>query len=217
MSSLGACCGNYQMLLFDIGANIGNWALANESGNTIVCVEASRSTFDRLVESTARYSNIQCLRYAVSPSIGSVEFFETDSHTLNTLDRTWLTSVDSRFYNPSRPVWSSLVPTISIDTLIEQYGVPDVLKIDVEGAENVVLRSLTRKASTLCFEWASEWRTQTVECIRHLESIGYTQFYLQFGDAYSFRPHEFNHTSQSLLDTFDRTSDRVDWGMIWCS
>jgi FkbM family methyltransferase len=205
------------MLLFDIGANIGKWALANQAGNTIVCVEACRSTFNNLVSSTAKYPNIKCLHYAVSPSIGSVEFFESDLHTLNTLDRTWLSSVTSRFYDPSRAIWSSRVDTISIDTLIKQYGVPDVLKIDVEGAENIVLRSLTQKAGTLCFEWASEWRTQTRECIRYAESLGYTRFYLQFGDAYTFRPSEFNHTCQSLLDTFDRTNDKIDWGMIWCS
>ena len=94
---------------------------------------------------------------------------------------------------------------------------PDIIKIDVEGAENIVIQSLTQKAKVVCFEWASEWRTQTVECIRYAESIGYTRFHLQFGDEYTFKPSEFNDTCESLLMKFDKTVPKVDWGMIWCS
>ena len=205
------------MLLFDIGANIGKWAIANQSGNQIICIEASPSTFQTLVRETNSYSNIACINYAVSPSDEpEVEFFESDADTLSTLDPTWVTSTTSRFYSQYKITGSIRVPSITVDKLVDFYGTPDILKLDVEGAENIVLKSLTRKLKTLCFEWASEWDTQAKECIDHVVSLGYSNFYLQFGDEYTFRPSEYPLTSESLWSKFQTTVPRQDWGMIWC-
>ncbi len=67
-------------------------------------------------------------------------------------------SDESRFGNTDYTVGSYKVsvPTISIDTLIDTYGIPDLIKIDVEGAEELVVKSLTKKVKCLCFEWAVE-------------------------------------------------------------
>lgn len=206
------------MLLFDIGANIGRWSLANEVGNRIITIEASPTTFHRLKENTKGFPNIECLWYAVSPSTDDdVEFFESNADTLSTLDPTWLTDSSSRFYGQYTINHSIRVPTISIDSLVQLYGTPDILKLDVEGAEHIVLRSLTKKLNTVCFEWASEWKAQARECIDHLVSLGYSKFYLQFGDEYTFRPDDYNHTVDTLWNAFEATTPKEHWGMIWCA
>lgn len=206
------------MLFFDIGANVGRWALANENGNKVVCVEASPTTFYRLTQNTQHFPNIECLCYAVSPSTEiEVNFFESDADTLSTLEPTWLTDSSSRFYGQYKINRCIRVQTISIDRLIDIYGMPDLIKLDVEGAEHIVLRSLTKKVDTLCFEWASEWKTQARECIDHAVSLGYTKFYLQFGDQYTFRPAHYNHTAESLWRAFEQTIPKDHWGMIWCT
>ena len=46
--------------------------------------------------------------------------------------------------------------TITIDKLIQEYGTPELIKIDVEGGEFECLSSLTQKVNNICFEWASE-------------------------------------------------------------
>ena len=43
--------------------------------------------------------------------------------------------------------------TITLDSLADIYGVPDLIKIDVEGAEWSVFRGMTRKMGMLSFEW----------------------------------------------------------------
>ena len=78
------------------------------------------------------------------------------------------------------------VNTITIDKLISMYGVPDLLKVDVEGAENIVLKSLTQPIKTICFEWASEWNEKTFEALNHLESLGYNKFHIQDSDNYIY-------------------------------
>ena len=99
--------------------------------------------------------------------------------------------------------------------LIDIYGIPDLLKVDVEGGEYFCLKSLSKKVPQLCFEWASEVNDITYKCLDHLFSLGYTGFYIQFGDNYTFRPTTYDDittTRQILM----KTVPKIDWGMIWC-
>jgi FkbM family methyltransferase len=205
------------MLVFDIGANVGNWALANYNElDNIVCVEASPYTFNRLVSNIGNRNRITCLNMAVCDSTNeTVEFFHSEADTISTLDRKWLDDPTSRFYKYCG-FHSIMVPAISLDKLIQLYGTPDLLKIDVEGAENIVIRSLSCKVQTLCFEWASEWNEKTFEGIRHLTNLGYSQFHVQDMDSYTFRPSTYEHTTESLIGRLKLTRDKEDWGMIWC-
>lgn len=207
------------MLLFDIGANIGKWTLQNLNNNKIIAVEASPKTYKELVKNVTG-KNVIALNYAVSntPS-DTVKFYESNSNTLSSLDKRWLEDPRSRFgVNSSINSYIEIdVNTISLDTLIANYGIPDILKVDVEGAENIVLKSLTKTAKLLCFEWASEWNPETFECIDHLASIGYTQFHVQNEDAYTYRTNQFEHTVESLKSFLSNTIPKVHWGMIWCS
>ena len=168
------------MLLFDIGANIGKWTLENLNDNKAIAVEASPKTYGELVKNV-NGKNVIALNYAVSntPS-DTVKFYESQFNTLSSLDKRWLEDTRSRFGGIflTNPYTEIDVNTISLDMLIANYGMPDILKVDVEGAENIVLKSLTQKAKLLCFEWASEWNPEAFECIDHLASIGYTQFHV---------------------------------------
>jgi FkbM family methyltransferase len=207
------------MLLFDIGANIGKWTLQNLNNNTIVAVEASPKTYRELVKNVTG-KNVIALNYAVSNTLSdTVKFYESQSNTLSSLDKRWLEDPRSRFgVNSSiNPYIEIDVKTISLDTLIANYGMPDILKVDVEGGENIVLKSLTQRAKLLCFEWASEWNPETFECIDHLASLGYTQFHVQNEDAYTYRTNQFEHTVESLKSFLSNTIPKVHWGMIWCS
>ena len=211
------------MLLFDIGANSGKWALANANIETsIIAVEASPS-MHKTLEQTTVGKNIRCLNYAVSDSpTDTVTFYESTSNTLSTLDKRWLEDSRSRFginspYNGYSPYKEIVVNSITLDKLVSIYGIPQLLKVDVEGAENRVIRSLTKRVELLCFDWASEWNPETFECIDHLETLGYSRFHIQNGDMYTYRPTVFEYTSYSLKNRLEKMQTKVDWGMIWCS
>ena len=202
------------MLLFDIGANIGAWANTNYTPTTrIVCVEASPTTFLALKVNTAG-KNIECLNYAASNSTdATVNFFDSSTNTLSTLDESWLNDPSSRFFKCT--TYKKIeVKSITLDKLIEDYGIPDLLKVDVEGAENIVLKSLTKKVPVLCFEWAAEWNTKTVEAIHHLISLGYKQFHIQTADNYTYRPASYELNEETVLSSIS-SKKGVDWGMVW--
>jgi FkbM family methyltransferase len=203
------------MLLFDIGANIGMWALKNCTSETkIISVEASPTTFQTL-KRNVEGKNIFPLNFAVtSSSKDTVEFFDCAANTISTLDESWLKDPTSRFFN-QYAYRKILVPTVTIDQLILDYGIPDILKVDVEGAENIVLKSLTKPVKTVCFEWASEWNEKTFDALNHLLSLGYKQFHIQNHDNYTYRPLNYDLNHEELVSYLLKTKLKLDWGMIW--
>ena len=134
---------------------------------------------------------------------------------MSTTNIDWLTSTTSRFYGQK---FSTIkVPTITIDSLIEKYGVPDIIKIDVEGGEYDCISSLTQKVSKLSFEWASETNDITFKCLDYLHKIGFNNFFIQDKDEYTFNPAENTYTSlETTIQSLSKTKPKKDWGMIHC-
>ena len=201
-------------MYFDIGANCGLWTLKNNDPNRkIICVEASLQIFKSLENNVSKFKNIIPLNYAVCKSDNKfITFYNAD--TLSTLNKDWLTLDKSRFSGTS--FYETTVETITIDKLIETYGMPELIKIDVEGAEHIVIKSLTQKVPLLCFEWASEWLEENIECVKYLNSLGFTKFNIQYEDKYDYKPKCFEHNIDTLINTLKNTIPKHDWGMIWC-
>lgn len=205
------------MIAFDIGANIGAWSLANaDRFKQIVAIEASPRTFARLKDMVSVRPEIVPVNVAVSNNNGrDIVFYEADADTLSTTNREWLTAPSSRFCGVGHRAITC--KTTTIDALIDLYGVPDLIKIDVEGAELDCVTSLTRHVDTLCFEWASEMMETTRMCITYLESIGFTRFCIQHGDNYTFRPSECDYGGpDQVVALLGSMVPKVDWGMVWC-
>jgi FkbM family methyltransferase len=203
-------------MIFDIGANTGEWTKANINNyDKIITIEASPITFEKLVKNVSS-NKIVLLNYAVCNNDGKdITFYHADKDVLSTINKEWLTNVKSRFNNER---YNEIIcKTITIDNLILQYGLPELIKIDVEGGEYECIRSLTRKVNLLCFEWASEVNDITFRCLDYLITLGFSQFYLQNGDKYTFRPHNNEYYDINIIkDKLNRTRVKIDWGMIWC-
>lgn len=203
-------------LYFDVGANIGMWSLENiKICEKIIALEPSRNTFEVLVEN-CREKKIICLNYAVSnENKEEIDFYESKNvKQLSTINKNWLCSKESRFYGTEHIKTSC--KTISLDRLIEQYGMPDLIKIDVEGAEDLVISSLTQKVKNLCFEWAREFHFVTKNSIDHLIKIGFTKFHVQFKDEYMYVPKEEEYTEDLNVIEYKLTKEKNnDWGMVW--
>ena len=120
-------------MYFDIGSNIGKWSLSNINlCDKIISVEASPITFNRLVNH-CKHDKIILLNYAVCNQAEDITFYQADIDSLSTINKEWLTAETSRFYN--HHYTEITCKTITIDKLIERYGLPDLIKIDVEGGE----------------------------------------------------------------------------------
>ena len=211
------------MLYFDIGANIGKWSLANINNcKRIIAVEASSNIYKSLVHN-CKGKNIVCLNFAVSNKDNeTIKFYEYSC--VSTMNKKWLCAKKSRFYKT--PYKEIEAKTIRIDTLIKKYGKPNLIKVDVEGAENIVISSLSQKVDTICFEWAQEFPYVTKFSINHLLKLGFKKFYVHPNGAHAFHPKDEAYTEN--LDIIEkklkeeririRKSDNFvipAWGMVW--
>jgi len=59
----------------------------------------------------------------------------------------------------------AVVPMLTLDTLIEQFGVPHFIKIDVEGYEEQVLSGLSFQPPLLSFEFHHAFVSATLRCL----------------------------------------------------
>ena len=208
-------------LYFDIGASVGQWSLLNiQKSIKIIAVEPSPVIYKTLVEN-CKDKNIKCLNYAVSNEYKKeVKFYECKNkkHSqLSTLNKDWLCSEKSRFYGTEYT--EKTCSTIKLDQIISIYGIPDLIKIDVEGSEDLVISSLTQKVKKLCFEWVEEFPLVTENSINQLIKLGFTKFYInKKTQSHVFSPKEeeyenlkiTKHTLKEIKEKFGIAS-----GMIW--
>jgi hypothetical protein len=82
------------------------------------------------------------------------------------------------------------VNTCTIDWLVEKYGRPDLMKIDVEGAEWGVLRGMSENYGKLALEWTQETMGEHNQQLQYLASIGYTEYRLQFIESHLLEPED---------------------------
>jgi hypothetical protein len=71
------------------------------------------------------------------------------------------------------------VPAISLEELVERYGCPSFLKIDIEGADEAVLADVSRltvRPATLSWETGKESLRAVLRQHQRLAALGYREF-----------------------------------------
>ena len=128
------------MRIFDVGANIGIYALqAARLGATVVAFEPSRLVRHRLVRNIVANrltESITVVPEAVAAKQGTVEFFETRTGN-------WGVGRIFAYGHALRGGERYSVPTDSLDNLALRFGTPDLIKMDIEGAEYLAVQGAT--------------------------------------------------------------------------
>jgi FkbM family methyltransferase len=75
------------------------------------------------------------------------------------------------------------VPVTTLDALIAAHGMPDFVKIDVEGFEDAVLEGLSRPVPVLSFEFTTIQRDVAERCLARLAALGYARFNVAMGES----------------------------------
>ena len=214
-------------LIFDIGANRG--LVAEEfvnKGYKLICVEPLPDLCTLIEEKFSETESVICVNAMVSSHAGSKEFFKGSADTLSTSSYEWMTQ--GRFSRNYQ--WQSLgeIDCVSIDKLVEDYGTPFYIKVDVEGSEVDAISSLSKKIDTMIsFEWVQEFPKNSIDVVKHLRGLGFTEFYIHNHPRGEPLPEDFivNHKSYSfdnienfesvLLSNLDDIPGDPAWGDIY--
>jgi hypothetical protein len=126
----------------------------------------------------------------------------------------------SRFSDPEYSTkWTGevTVKTITLDTLIKRYGMPGLIKIDIEGYEYIAIRGLTSKAKTICFEWTEELFNNCINTVDYIKSLGYSEFAYTLANANEI-PATYNTwdiVEKQLSDMIIKDRKEL-FGMLFC-
>jgi FkbM family methyltransferase len=204
-------------LIFDIGANRGLFTdkcLNNHPNVKIIAVEPNPNLYLFLNKKYEGNNNIIVLDNVVSSSDGqAIDFYISNTDTISTASKEWIT--ESRFTNQYRWGQAIKINSISLDKLIKDYNIPNLIKIDVEGYELEVISGLTSKVNEICFEWAEEQYLRINQTCEHLMNIGYTEFGYIEGDEYLTKPKKYTNWYDLEIHNDIDVNRKNKWGMIW--
>ncbi len=162
-------------LIFDIGLNVGNKSeIFLERGAKVIGFEPQEDCFNEAVKKLSRFKNFQAENIALSKDEGECEIYISNSHTLTSMSQEFINTVkNGRFNGVGWRFFPEVIYTSTIDKMIEKYGKPIYIKIDVEGYEYEVLQGLSQKINYISIEYTPELYKNSEKCIDYLHNISH--------------------------------------------
>jgi FkbM family methyltransferase len=174
-------------LCFDIGAHAGNHIRCwRRLGAKVVAVEPQALFFALLERLYGHDPCVTLIRAAVGSRTGNATLWVSDrSPTVTTLSPQWAARVAAvASFRNVRWRKGSRVATITLESLIEHYGMPAFVKIDVEGYEQHVLEGLSTPIPALSFECIPAARAGALACVDRLCALGRYRFNWSAGESF---------------------------------
>ena len=195
-------------LVFDLGAHVGNHTRALASlGCHVIAVDPQPDCANTLRLLYRKNRQVDVVQAAVSDTSEQVQLAISERHpTLTTTKREWRADRErDPLFEGIR--WNSpiSVRATTLDGLIEQYGTPSFVKIDVEGAELTILSGLSHPIQTVSIEYLPNCVDETKKCIARLSALGPYQF--NWSKAETFTLAEKAWLTDSQLLTTLKSSD----------
>ena len=208
-------------LVFDIGASRGMLTLVFRwLGARVIAVEPLFAIGPEYVREFAwKFGSddmVTTVPKAVAPKPSLLMKVHKNLPFLSSGSIPWMReSAHARFYN-SRSTRSATVATTTLDALIGEYGLPQFIKIDVEGAESNVIRTLSQPVPAMSMEFHEDWKP--VSGMEHMMGLAdYEWNYANgFRGDYIWRKWQTIPAMLTYMDKHLLKRGPLSWGDIYC-
>ena len=190
MNRLNAMFVGAGSLVFDVGAHVGDrTGSVLQLGARVVALEPQPKLFRVLRRLYRHCEHATLLPLAAGGSAGEIDLhLNTANPTVATVSPAFIDAAQgAQGWNGE--VWDQTIPVrvTTLDALVDEYGVPDFIKIDVEGHEPEVLAGLSRPVAALSFEFTLIQRAAAHRCLQRLAELGTYEFNLSLGEEHALR------------------------------
>jgi FkbM family methyltransferase len=175
-------------LVFDVGANLGNRTkLFLELGAKVVAVEPQDHCAELLEQAFGGRGEFTLLRKALGAGEGKSTMFVSEAHAVSTLSQDWVRATTSTGrFGGVRWNGRQQVSVTTLDRIVQEYGTPAFIKIDVEGFEYEVLKGLSQPPRAASIEFATESLPIVFKAMEHVCGLAPMEFQVALGEDLAF-------------------------------
>ena len=205
-------------LVFDIGAHLGDRTRAfSDLGARVIALEPQPGVYRWLERRVGASARVSLRTEAVGPEPGEATLaISRRTPTLSTLSGSWKSQIGERNPTFRHVSWDEAVTVrvVTLDQLIEEYGVPDFCKIDVEGFEAEVLAGLSQPVPALSFEFVAGALEIAEQCIRRLSILDVYEFNAVRGERRSYLFPAWQ-SADLMLRWLEQGADAISSGDVY--
>jgi FkbM family methyltransferase len=173
-------------LCFDIGAHVGDRTLVfSRLGARVVALEPQPGPLAVLRLLHGRRRGVTLIDAALARRPGRLELKISRRHpTVSTTSGPFLDRVQAAaaFRKVDWPETREVF-ALTLDRLIRRFGVPDFVKLDIDGAESEALAGLSQPLPALSFEYLAEATILALACVDRLEALGDYRYNAACGES----------------------------------
>jgi len=170
----------HQNLIFDIGLHKGEDAdFYLQKGFRVIGVEANPDLSHHCAvrfQNACQSGQLTIVNKAIAETPGTIEFYVNDQNSVwGTADKDWMLR-NHKLGATSRRMQ---VPSVRMDDLLDEYGTPYYMKIDIEGFDHLCISALigrTDKPRYVSVETHAWSYAETLKLLTLLSTAGYNTF-----------------------------------------
>lgn len=204
-------------LVYDVGAHLGDRIRVFTAMNCRVTAFEPQPACRPFLE--LWYSSLDRvdLKFiSLGNSNGQIDLYPSRTNpTLSSVNTEW---INDRKNDPlfRDVLWEEPVKVnlLTLDTQISETGIPDFIKIDVEGFELQVLQGLSKPVPMLSFEFLPGNKFAAVSCIRRLMEIGTYRFNFSEGETMRMRFDSWRKDTE-IINFIEQYSSRKKSGDVY--